>query len=389
MAGSRLSIIGGALLVAVALVVGLSRFASDDDEDPLVVRGTIGSEKIGFLEDPAVRQILAERYGLRVEFSTAGSLEMMQTDPGDRDFLWPASPIGDELHFGPASSSEEIFYSPIVFGSWAPVTNALVNAGLVERIGGTYYITDLSRFIRMIEGGAEWSEIGLTQLPGRMTITTTDPATSNSGSSFAGLLANTLNDGNVVTEATVDDVIGQIQAYYAPLGLLVQQSGELFRQYVEQGMSAYPLIVGYEGSLIEFTLDNRGPIDQTHGEIRLLYSRPAVWSSHPMVALTPSGEQLLSAVQDVELRRIAWERHGFRSGLFTAESVPEALEIAGVPPIVDSVMPLPRAAVMERIIRTLHPADVGTPRPAASPTRTSSRRWRRPQPGYSPRLTRS
>jgi len=372
--GSRLVIVGGALLIAVALGVGVFRLMGEEENEPLVVRGIIASEKAGFLEDPTVQEILADRYGLRVDFTTAGSLELMQTDPGSRDFLWPAGPIGDELHFGPASSSEEIFYSPIVLGSWAPVTNALVAAGLVERIGGTYYITDLTRLLELIEDGTTWREIGLPQIPGQVSITTTDPTTSNSGSSYAGLLANTINDGNVVNETTVEGVIDQVQSYYAPLGPLERSSGYLFEQFVEQGMNAYPLIVGYEGSFIEFTLANQNPPDQIHADIRLIYPRPTAWSSHPMIALTPDGEQLLSAVQDVELRRIAWERHGYRSGLFTAEPVPEALEFAGVPPIVDSVLPLPRAAVMERIIQALRPADAATPLPSASPTGTVSRR---------------
>jgi hypothetical protein len=242
---------------------------------------------------------------------------MMDSVSEDQDFLWPGSQIAQEIYeerYGPAPSSEAIFNSPIVLYSWGPVTDALVIAGVVQQLDGTHYVTDMPRLIEMINGGTRWSDIGLTQLFGGISITTTDPTTSNSGNSFAGLLASTLNGGNVVDETTVENVLPTIQSYYARLGLLEQSSGDLFRQFVKQGMGAYPIIAGYESSLIEFSLENRDALDLIRSEIHLLYPLPTVWSSHPLIARTQNGEQLLTALKDEEIQRIAWEAHGFRSG---------------------------------------------------------------------------
>jgi hypothetical protein len=120
-------------------------------------------------------------------------------------------------------------------------------------------------------------------------------------------------------------------------------------------MGAYPVIAGYESSLIEFSLANQDELDLIRSEIRLLYPRPTVWSSHPMIALTANGERLIEALKDEEIQRIAWESHGFRSGLLGVQNDPDVLDVAGVPATIDSVMPLPRAAVMERIIQALSP----------------------------------
>ena len=48
---------------------------------------------------------------------------------------------------------------------------------------------------RIITEERSWKEIGLPELYGNVSIDTTDPAKSNSGNMFAGLLANTLNGG--------------------------------------------------------------------------------------------------------------------------------------------------------------------------------------------------
>src|SRR5215211_5270431 len=130
MSGSQRGIVGIALLVAVALVVGLYQFAgggSDDnggDDDLLLVRGTIGSEKVAFLDNAEVREIFADRYGLRVDFASAGSIEQVEADPGNQDFLWPGSQVALEIYeqrHGAAPASATIFNSPIVLYSWAPV----------------------------------------------------------------------------------------------------------------------------------------------------------------------------------------------------------------------------------------------------------------------------
>ena len=186
--------------------------------------------------------------------------------------------------------------------SWAPVTDALIDAGLVEQVDGTYYVTDFPRLIEMIDAETPWNEIGLPQLPGPISITTSDPTTSNSGNSFAGLLASTYNGGRLIDDETIDGVVEQVEAFYDRLGPLEQSSGFLFDQYVNQGMNAYPIIAGYESSMIEFKVaQDASPSSRSRSEVRLLYPQPTVWSSHPLIPLTANGEKLH--------RRAARRRH--------------------------------------------------------------------------------
>src|SRR5437773_428161 len=88
------------------------------------VKGYVGGEKIGFLDDPKVRDILASRYGLAVDYEKRGSIEMVSGDVSGQDFLWPSSQFAAEKFRSRQASdvrSETIFNSPIVLYSWAPI----------------------------------------------------------------------------------------------------------------------------------------------------------------------------------------------------------------------------------------------------------------------------
>lgn len=58
-------------------------------------------------------------------------------------------------------------------------------------------------------------------------------------------------------------------------------------------------------------------------------------------------------MSDPEIQRIAWEEHGFRSGLMGVQNDPSVLKVVGLPQTIESVMPLPPAPIMEAIITTL------------------------------------
>jgi hypothetical protein len=165
-----------------------------------------------------------------------------------------------------------------------------------------------------------------------------------------------LNKGEVVDQASVKAVLPGVKHFFSRLGYLQQSSSDLFAQYLQQGMGSYPLIVGYEAQLIEFGLENPQYRDKLQNEIITLYPRPTVWSSHPLIALTANGEKLLTALQDQEIQRLAWEKHGFRSGIVGVQNDPKRLSVRGVPATIENVIPMPRPQVMEQIIQALSSA---------------------------------
>ncbi|MGV9415836.1 hypothetical protein ACWDOP_38570, partial [Nocardia sp. NPDC003693] len=62
---------------------------------------------------------------------------------------------------------------------------------------------------------------------------------------------------------------------------------------------------------------------------RMLYPDPTLFNSNPVLALTPEAQQLITALQDPEIQRIAWQRYGFRSA--TQLGAPNAADFARIP----------------------------------------------------------
>ena len=139
------------------------------------------------------------------------------------------------------------------------------------------------------------------------------------------------------------------------MGRLEDSSGTLFKLYLSQGPGAYPMIVGYENQLIEFSQENPLMVDTVRSQIAVLYPRPTTWASHPMIVLSEGGKRLLEALTtDPDLKRIAWEKHGFRVGLMSnSVSLPPSLKEIGFAPAIQSVQEMPTTAVMEQVLQAV------------------------------------
>ena len=59
------------------------------------------------------------------------------------------------------------------------------------------------------------------------------------------------------------------------------------------------------------------------------------------------------AMQDAQIQKIAWEQHGFRTGLAGVQNDPKVLDVAGIPENITYVMPMPGPSVMEAIMLAL------------------------------------
>ena len=222
---------------------------SDAPANAVHVKGYVGGEKIGFLADPKVRDILANRYGLIIDDEKRGSIEMVSGDVSGQDFLWPSSQFAAEKFRSRQAAdvrSETIFNSPIVLYSWALITNALQQQGLLRKSGDTLYLSDAPAFIKLITSGKRWKDIGVPQLYGRVTIFSTDPNRSNSGTMFAALLATLLNEGDVPDEQTIERQLPPLHQFFGRLGYMEASSADLFKQFLNTGVGANPIIVGYE-----------------------------------------------------------------------------------------------------------------------------------------------
>ncbi len=366
--GARQWLGAGLLLAVILVVLAVTMWPDEPKPNPAdragltVVKGYLGPLKVDLINNPQVEKILAERYGLRVEATQVPSIEMVCNMPLDGiDFLWPGDQLALAMYRergGTAVRTDSIFNSPIVLYSWAPIVDALVAMGLARaEQGGAYYSFDLVHFIDLVRQGKTWADIGLPDLNGRLRIRTSDPTQSNSGLLFAGLLANVLNGGEVTDATTVVPLLPTIASFF--VGLMPTATIDLFEQFLTQGMGASPIIAAYESQIIEFILRNPSKRDQINREVRILYPRPTVWATHPLIARTEQGARLLQAVKDPEIQRLAWEQNGFRPGIAEVDVDPNVFQIAGIPPQITSVIDMPARRVMDQILAAIAAASGG------------------------------
>jgi len=370
---SRLTVIRSLVVLVFLVVVALILLSSTGGgAGPLAnlfpvetaqVNCIIGSEKSGFLRNEQVQNILAREYGLEVSFRSEGSIEQATMDVSGQDCLWPSNTSALEifrernatLFDSGGASSEIIFNSPIVLYSWQPVVDGLRAEGIVTLESDGYYTIPTAEMVELITTGKPpWEELGVGELYGSVNVITTDPTRSNSGNMFYGLLANMIaGGGDVATLSEMEAALPQIKEYYDGQGYMENSSGVLFERFINTGMGANPIIANYESLIIEFSIQNEQSLDTIQDQIRIIYPTPTVWSSHPMIALTDNGKRLIEAMQDEQLQEIAWEQHGFRSGLIGVQNDVSVLQVAGIPEEVSSVMPLPRPDALIRMLEFL------------------------------------
>ncbi|MBN1965618.1 MAG: substrate-binding domain-containing protein [Anaerolineae bacterium] len=324
----------------------------------------IGSEKADFLENPAVVEILRDRYNLAVDFQTEGSIEQARRTDAELagvDCLWPSNSSAVEVFEAGRTDtypSQNIFNTAMVIYSWPQVVEPLVAQGLITN-EGDYYTIDMQTLAELLtaDPATTWADLGIGELYGTLNVHSSDPTASNSGHLFYAMLANMLNGSPTPsTLAELQSNTPLLQAYYERQGDMFHSSGDLFEHFIVSGWGTYPLMANYEFLRIELMLryaSNPAVQAQIRDQIKVIYPQPTVWSSHPVIALTDGGRALIQALQDEDIQRIAWEQHGLRSGISGIENDPAALAVDGIPEQVTSIMNLPRADVMIRFVELL------------------------------------
>jgi len=354
--------IAGGLLYALVQRGSVDGMIGTPPPKQVALMGFVGGEKLNLMEDPEVKEILAHRYGITLDLRRAGSVEMVMEQrllDQKPQFLWPSSQVVAELakERGLGIRKDEIiFNSPIVLYTWSPIASALEAKGLAAKQADGHYSVKLPELLDKIVHETSWADIGVDALYGRMMLFSTDPTKSNSGFMFAGLLANVLNGGEIVGDNSVGQVLPTIKRLFERMGYMEPSSGQLFDTYIEQGMGAKPIIVGYENQLVEYALAHKDKWPSVQAmpiHPVVLYAEPTVYSSHPLMTLAPEADALITALQDADLQRLAWEHHGFRSGFVGVINDPAGLGIAGLSPTIAKVMPMPSPRTMTAILAAL------------------------------------
>jgi len=212
----------------------------------------------------------------------------------------------------------------------------------------------MQKLLKVVEDKKPWKDPDIN-LPynGAVLVKTTDPVKSSSGNLFAGLLADVMNGGDPAGPETMDTILPRVKAVFDRMGLKDDSSGTFFDHFLGQGVGSFPFGVAYENQLLELTLEQPDKAAVIRSKVIVLYPEPTVWATHPMVALTEKGKRLVDAMKDAGVQRIAWERHGFRTGASGSVNDPAVFQMRGIPQQIVSVVPLPEQAVMTGILDAL------------------------------------
>lgn len=347
----------GLLILLAAIAVGcVYYFGFASKPQILTINGYLGGEKTGLFEDQEFTDLMEKNYGLKINYSKAGSLDMISADQSDCDYLFPSSQVALELYrsrYGSPKRSEIIFNTPIVFYTHKEVADAFEQQGLITDLGDGAKGVDMKALVQIIMEDKQWSDLGLSQLYGPVKVSTTDPVRSNSGNMFAGLVANVMTDSGLADQSNIDAVLPDLKSFFEKSGYMESSSGDLFSQFLRTGIGAKPIIVGYESQILEFAVENPDDWSSLKDDIVMLYPVPTVWSSHPFIALDDEGAQAIDALLSDEVQNLAWTKHGFRTGVSGASADTSQFDVEGIQPVVQQVVSMPDAATMQKIIDEL------------------------------------
>jgi hypothetical protein len=321
------------IVVALIAAVLVIMFAKRSGDGGLAGGGATritcygGSEKEELINDPDVKRILADSYGVEVNFIPKGSYKQVQIPPDELraskvDCLWPSSASaqavfegsGNSKAFGNDYEAASVLESPEVLYANKEAADGLQKAGIVALRDGNYFIVDLRRLLEeYLLPGKSWSDLGVTLPAGPVLINSSDPATSNSGMTLAQLELATIASGNPYQPASVAQTgasLAKVKALIDAQGLMRTGSDSAFEQWVIQQTGG--LLAGYESQLLQWvTTRNNGVFP---AGIVTLYPEPTIFNDHPILSLTEAGKKLIPAMEDDAVQDIAWSRYGFRSG---------------------------------------------------------------------------
>ena len=85
----------------------------------------------------------------------------------------------------------------------------------------------------------------------------------------------------------------------------------------------------------------------------MMYPVPTVWSSHVWIAMDDKASEAIDALEDDKIQRLAWEKHGFRTGVAGSKEDSSAFPGVGIEENVTQVGQLPNYKTMKMIMDAL------------------------------------
>lgn len=358
----------GVIAFVAVVVIGIVISSLMKPKDKAVtITGAVGGGKENFLADPEVLKILHDKYNINLKVDNWSNNKLIkdsiETKDGKAyDFVFFSDERFYEYYKKPAAQDEAprlkvlksqiVLSTPIVVYSWDSICDTLISKGIVKKVGDTYYIEDMPKVLSYIESNTKWSDIGIKDIYGKINIASTDPVTSSPGATYYGLLASIMNEG-YVDESNINSVLPKLKDFYRLSGFMNNTPADLFDLYLRMGKGAYPMIVDYEKSIIDFANNNPDGFNKVKDKIRILYPNPTIWNSHCIMSFSEEGTTYVDALADPEIQKIAWERYGFRTGVVGGEYDVKAVPVNGIPQEITSVTRGLQKEIYDKIIDAL------------------------------------
>lgn len=351
-------------VIAIGIVVSMLMKPKDK---AITVLGAVGGGKENFLADPEILKILHDKYNINLKVDNWSNNKLIKDpietkDKKAYDFVFFSDERFYEYYKKPAAQDEVprqkvlksqiVLSTPIVVYSWDSICDTLIDKGIVKKVGDTYYIEDMPKVLSYIESNTKWSDIGIKDIYGKINIASTDPVTSSPGATYYGLLASIMNEG-YVDESNINDILPKLKDFYKLSGFMNNTPADLFDLYLRMGKGAYPMIVDYEKSIIDFANNNPDGFNRVKDKIRILYPNPTIWNSHCIMSFSEQGTTYIDALADPEIQKIAWERYGFRTGVVGGQYDVKSVPVSGIPQEITSVTRGLQKEIYDKIIENL------------------------------------
>lgn len=338
------------ILVIIAVIVVKNGFNGGNKKVD-TIRVATGGGKEAFMADEEVNKIFKKKYGIEISSDSWSngklvSVPVVDTENKKYDAIffsderfydyYKLEPTGSEAKRDRVVDGSLTLNTPIVIYSWDTVVDALIKENIVTVRNGVHYITDMDKLLNYILEGKTWSDIGLSNIYGKINIDSTDPVSSSPGATYYGLLLSIMTKGDM-SSSKVIETLPKLKEFYLKSGYMNNTPADLFEMYLKTGVGAKPMIVDYEKSMIEFATSNPNGWNQVKDKIRILYPTPTIWNSHCIATFNDNGNKFLNAFEDANIQQIAWSKYGFRVGVSGGNYDVSDVDIKGIPQSIDSV----------------------------------------------------
>ena len=322
----------------------------------VTVTGVAGSEKMAFLTDPQVTDVL-RNHQIDLHVEAVGSREMAtRGDLKNYDFAFPAGVPGAAkiMQVTGIKKSYSPFFTPMIIASWKQIASILAANGVVKMTGPGYGTIDMKRLLSVMSNSTRWKDLknsGAYGIEKSVLVSSTDVRTSNSAAMYLALAAYVLNGDNVVqNDSQVHRVLPVASQLFLRQGYQESSSAGPFEDYTSMGMGKAPMVMAYEAQFVEYQLGHSG---NRNGDMVLLYPDPTIFTKHIFIPFDEKGAKLGELLQDdPELQRLA-VAHGLRtSDTSYAQSYWKQHGISVPATIIDVVDP-PSFEVLENMIRAI------------------------------------